>query len=57
MLIKVYRPNEIFKNGGMVSQYLENVKVGEYVNISGPFGKTLYDGNGLFLVKYIKNKK
>ena len=41
----------------MVSQYLENVKVGEYVNISGPFGKTLYDGNGLFLVKYIKNKK
>jgi len=47
----VYRPTEAHKNGGRVSQYLDSVQIGDYVTMSGPFGKAIYSGNGTFILK------
>ncbi len=51
LLVKVYRPNEIFPNGGRVSQYLDKIKIGEKIKIKYPYGKVHYKGNGKFLFK------
>lgn len=48
LLVKVYRPNEQFPNGGKASQYLDSVSVGENIQISGPWGLTEYLGLGNF---------
>ena len=50
LLIKVYRPNESFNEGGIVSQFIDKIEVNDYVNISGPAGKIEYLGNGEMLV-------
>lgn len=67
ILIKVYfknvHPN--FPEGGLMSQYLNDMNIGEFINVRGPFGKLKYFGDGNFeqLVKFkprtivIKNYK
>jgi NAD(P)H-flavin reductase len=47
-VIKVYRPNKRFPKGGLMSQYLANLKVGDKLFMSGPVGKCKYLGNGRF---------
>ena len=49
LLLKVYRPTPEFPNGGRMSQYLETVKPGDVLTVSGPRGKHEYLGNGEFL--------
>ncbi len=51
LLIKVYKPNENYPKGGRVSQYLDNIKIGEHINIKYPYGKVYYAGNSNFLLK------
>jgi len=48
LLIKVYRKNvhPKFPEGGKISQYLESLKVGDILRISGPKGILVYKGNG-----------
>ena len=48
LLIKVYKPNERFKDGGKASQYFESLKVGDTVDIQGPFGLVEMVGRGVF---------
>ena len=47
-VIKVYKPTSRFPKGGQMSQFLEKLKVGESLYISGPVGKHKYLGNGRF---------
>jgi ferredoxin-NADP reductase len=61
-LIKIYRPNshQKFPNGGKLTPFIENMKVGEQLNVEGPLGKFNYrrgviklDGQEEFPVKKI----
>ena len=54
-VIKVYRPTSRFPKGGQMSQFLEKLKIGDKLSISGPVGKIKYLGNGRFY--NIKNKQ
>ncbi|PFH37794.1 putative NADH-cytochrome b5 reductase 1 [Besnoitia besnoiti] len=61
LIIKVYRRGEVeqFPDGGKMSQYLDSLRVGDYVDVMGPFGLIEYLGNGEFRVnrRMIKKKK
>ena len=48
MVIKTYCKNDAYPCGGQMSQYLNNLKVGQNVKIRGPFGKASYFGDGKF---------
>jgi len=50
LLIKIYHKNvhPDYPNGGIISQYLESIKIGEHIDIRGPFGKLTYLGDGDF---------
>ena len=55
-VIKAYRPCERFTNGGKMSQYLDNLKVGDYLDFRGPVGEFEYDKNGEFAIEGDKHK-
>lgn len=52
-VIKVYRKNvhPKFPEGGLMTQYLEGLKLGESVRMSGPHGRITYEGCGRFSTK------
>jgi NAD(P)H-flavin reductase len=59
-IIKVYRPNEEFPEGGKASYHLEqNVNVGDHITVEGPIGLMRYYGNGRFarIKKELSNLK
>lgn len=43
-----------FPEGGKMSQYLENMKIGETIDVRGPSGRLQYANNGTFLIKKLK---
>jgi len=45
--IQVYFKNvhPKFPDGGKMTQYLENMKIGDYIDVRGPNGLLVYDGN------------
>lgn len=47
-VIKVYRKTAEFPNGGKGTQHLENLKVGDSINMQGPIGYYRYYGQGQF---------
>jgi len=57
LLIKVYRKDTHpkFPEGGMLSQYLETLNIGDKIKISGPLGSLSYHGQGKTLIKREKN--
>lgn len=61
ILVKVYKPNEIFEEGGKLTQWVEKYEPGDTLTISGPVGKCEYKGLGTFHFKrtdeFIKVKK
>merc|ERR1719311_291384 len=52
LVIKVYKGGVIdrFPDGGKMSQYMDTLKVGDKLDISGPWGHNEYKGHGQFLV-------
>ena len=44
-----------FPDGGKMSQYLENMKIGDTMDVRGPSGHLIYNGNGEFAIR--KDKK
>ncbi|KAI6690866.1 hypothetical protein NL676_027694 [Syzygium grande] len=52
LLVKIYfknvHPN--FPNGGLMSQYLESLPLGSFLDVKGPLGHIEYTGRGNFLV-------
>ncbi|XP_058801110.1 NADH-cytochrome b5 reductase 3-like [Phymastichus coffea] len=53
LVVKVYfknvHPN--FPAGGKMSQYLENMKIGDTIDFRGPAGRLKYENHGRFLIK------
>lgn len=56
LVIKVYFKNvhPKFPEGGKLSQYLENLKIGETVDFRGPSGRLVYKGQGKFSIKILR---
>lgn len=48
LIIKVYKPNDRFADGGKMSQWMERLEVGDSISLSGPWGLIEYCGMGLF---------
>lgn len=58
LVIKIYRPNEKFPNGGKLSQHLDSLNIGDMIDIKGPKGHMEYLGNdGNFWTKPIGKPK
>ena len=49
-VIKAYRPCPRFPEGGKMSQYLDTLKIGDYLDVRGPVGEFEYLSNGKFLI-------
>ncbi|XP_047989229.1 NADH-cytochrome b5 reductase 2 isoform X2 [Leguminivora glycinivorella] len=56
LVIKVYFKNvhPKFPEGGKMSQHLENMKLGDTIDVRGPSGRLQYVGNGQFLIKKLR---
>ena len=54
LVIKVYFKNTHpkFPDGGKMSQYLDNLAIGETIDVSGPKGKLSYKGLGKIYIKH-----
>ncbi|EEC83710.1 hypothetical protein OsI_29538 [Oryza sativa Indica Group] len=52
LLIKVYFKNEHpkFPDGGLMTQYLDSLPVGAYIDVKGPLGHVEYTGRGEFVI-------
>lgn len=55
-LIQVYFKNvhPKFQEGGKLSQYLENMKLGDTIDVRGPSGRLVYLGKGKFSIKILR---
>lgn len=53
LVVKVYFANvhPKFPKGGIMSQYLESMKIGDTINIRGPNGNLIYKGAGRFAIR------
>jgi nitrate reductase (NAD(P)H) len=49
-VIKVYYPCERFPNGGKMSQYVNTLKIGDYLDMKGPVGEFEYSKDGAFAI-------
>ncbi|ORY07232.1 NAD(P)H-nitrate reductase [Basidiobolus meristosporus CBS 931.73] len=58
LVIKVYYKNADprFPEGGVMSQYLDTLKIGDTVGVKGPIGHFVYEGNGNYNVNNGKAK-
>ncbi|KAG0254842.1 hypothetical protein BG011_005507 [Mortierella polycephala] len=45
-LVKIYKPNKKFPEGGHLSQVLDALHIGDTVDVRGPLGSFLYSGHG-----------
>lgn len=50
-VIKAYRPCERFPEGGKMSQYVDTLKIGDYLDMRGPVGEFEYLEKGKFLIE------
>merc|ERR1711879_117589 len=59
LVVKVYFKNvhPKFPDGGKMSQYLENMKIGDTIDVRGPSGLLVYNGQGEFAIKPVKASK
>ena len=56
LVVKVYRKNvhPKFPDGGKMTQYLDEMKLGDTIAFRGPSGKLQYLGNGKFSIKKLR---
>ena len=54
LMIKVYLPSADFPLGGKMSQHIENLKIGDTLDFTGPKGRLEYKGCGRFKIDGIK---
>lgn len=48
-IIKVYRPNEQYTQGGLFSQFLDQMNIGDTIETKGPIGSFEYLGMGKYI--------
>ncbi|KAL5558335.1 hypothetical protein UlMin_034546 [Ulmus minor] len=53
LVVKIYFKNvhPRFPNGGLMSQFLDSLEVGSFIDVKGPLGHIEYTGRGNFLVQ------
>jgi cytochrome-b5 reductase len=53
LVVKVYFKNvhPKFPDGGKMSQYLDNMEIGDYIDFRGPSGLLVYNGRGEFAIR------
>ncbi|XP_030646354.1 NADH-cytochrome b5 reductase 2 [Chanos chanos] len=53
LVVKVYYKNTHpnYPDGGKMSQYLDNMKIGDTIDFRGPNGLLVYNGNGKFAIR------
>ncbi|KAI5616150.1 NADH-cytochrome b5 reductase 2 [Silurus asotus] len=53
LIIKVYHKNTHpnYPDGGKMSQYLNDMKIGDTIDFRGPNGLLVYNGNGFFAIR------
>ena len=51
LVVKVYSPNKEFPAGGVFSQYLNSLNIGDRVEVKGPLGHIVYPSKGTVQVK------
>ncbi|XP_070521332.1 NADH-cytochrome b5 reductase 2 isoform X1 [Cardiocondyla obscurior] len=58
LVIKVYFKNvhPKFPEGGKMSQYLENMKIGDTIDFRGPSGRLVYKGQGKVAIKLLRKE-
>lgn len=58
LVVKVYKRNvhPNFPDGGKMSQYLDEMKIGDTIQFRGPVGRIQYKGQGQFSMKATKPK-
>ncbi|XP_072746413.1 NADH-cytochrome b5 reductase 3 isoform X1 [Anoplolepis gracilipes] len=58
LVIKVYFKNvhPKFPEGGKLSQYLENMEIGDTIDFRGPSGRLIYKGNGKIFIKLLRKE-
>jgi NAD(P)H-flavin reductase len=56
LVIKTYYKDEHprFPDGGWLSQYMDQMKVGDTLDFKGPTGAIVYEGQGVFSIKHKK---
>nr|AEE62055.1 unknown [Dendroctonus ponderosae] len=56
LVVKVYFKNvhPRFPEGGKMSQHLENLKIGDKIDVRGPSGRLEYKGSGTFSIKKLR---
>lgn len=56
LVVKVYKKNvhPKFPDGGKMTQYLDDLKIGDKIAFRGPSGKLQYLGNGKFSIKKLR---
>eukprot|EP01025_Chloroclados_australasicus_P043903 TRINITY_DN4713_c0_g2_i1.p2 TRINITY_DN4713_c0_g2~~TRINITY_DN4713_c0_g2_i1.p2 ORF type:complete len:856 (+),score=123.10 TRINITY_DN4713_c0_g2_i1:117-2684(+) len=55
LLVKIYRPLlPKFPRGGLMSQYLDLMKIGDTIDVKGPLGEFVYLGKGEYSHKHEK---
>lgn len=45
-----------FPEGGKLSQYLENMKIGDTIDFRGPSGRLIYKGQGKVTIKLLRKE-
>jgi cytochrome-b5 reductase len=58
LVIKTYYKEEHprFPDGGWLSQYMDNMKVGDTLDFKGPTGAIIYEGKGVFNIRKEKRR-
>eukprot|EP00918_Siedleckia_nematoides_P071779 GHVU01156813.1.p1 GENE.GHVU01156813.1~~GHVU01156813.1.p1 ORF type:complete len:314 (-),score=32.34 GHVU01156813.1:2014-2955(-) len=56
LVVKVYKPNKTFVDGGKMSRHIDSLQVEDELEIEGPVGMLEYHGKGVFSVSSMKNK-
>merc|ERR1719228_3274851 len=53
LVVKIYKANvhPKFPDGGKMTQYLDNMNIGDSIDVRGPSGLLVYEGRGVFNIK------
>jgi len=56
LVVKIYKANvhPKFPDGGKMTQYLDNMNIGDSIDVRGPSGLLVYNGRGVFDIKQDK---
>lgn len=51
LFVQIYRPSERFPKGGMMSQLLDSLQIGDTIDVKGPIGEIVYKKPGQLMIK------